>query len=143
MKLSFLCCALPLMLSAIACSGSSYAVVTPGGRAEQVRWSEEELLKDVAIQNRIKGEHATSHIARIAAAEEPHLHSRSDLFVTVLDGELRLHLEDTVLDVKPGMVIEIPKNTPHWAEPIDGKAVQVYLIFSPGYDPTDKVYTPR
>jgi quercetin dioxygenase-like cupin family protein len=62
----------------------------------------------------------------------PHRHPFEQVFM-ILQGRLRLHIEDEVHDCGPGTIMRIPPNALHWAEPpaaADSPVINVD-IFSP------------
>jgi quercetin dioxygenase-like cupin family protein len=62
----------------------------------------------------------------------PHRHPFEQVFM-LIEGRVRLHIEDAVHDCGPGTVLRIPPDALHWVEPpapADGVAVNID-IFSP------------
>ena len=104
-----------------------------------VRWTEEELVKDVAVRTlRVKKE-VSFHAIRLRTAEQPHIHEVHDVTVIVRKGRARVHLGDEVREIERGDRIVIPRGTVHWAENLGPDACEVYAIFRPAYDGTDYV----
>jgi quercetin dioxygenase-like cupin family protein len=60
----------------------------------------------------------------------PHQHEFEQIFL-LLEGKIRLHVGDEVVDCTAGTVVRIPPNTEHWVEapkPEDGIAVNMDLF---------------
>jgi len=98
----------------------------------------DEEAKDVAVKTLRQTEAASYHVVRLRKAEVPHTHDHSELSVTVLSGEVRMHLADRVIPVRPGDVIDIPKGTPHWAENAGQEPAFAHAVFSPALRPDDR-----
>lgn len=103
----------------------------------RVTWTAEESAKEIAVRSVRTTETASYHVIRLAGAEKPHRHLVSDLTVTVLRGQVRMHLGDQVEVVNAGQVIDVPRGTPHYAENIDREPSEAYVVFSPPFAPTD------
>lgn len=124
-----------------ACAGSPEpraAILAPSGLTERMDWTADEAARDVAIRTLGKTDAASSHAVRLLGAEKPHVHDRSDLFVFVLRGRVRMHLGDRVLDVFPGDAVEIPRGVVHWAENTARGASEAYVVFAPPFDGKDR-----
>jgi quercetin dioxygenase-like cupin family protein len=62
----------------------------------------------------------------------PHSHPFDQIFM-LIQGKVKLHVEDRIFDCGPGSVIRIPPNAMHWVEPPspeDGVAVNID-VFGP------------
>jgi quercetin dioxygenase-like cupin family protein len=62
----------------------------------------------------------------------PHSHPFDQIFM-LINGRVKLHVEDQVFDCGPGTVVRIPPNAVHWAEapsPEDGPAINID-VFGP------------
>src|SRR5688500_17221716 len=55
-------------------------------------------------------------IIRTDFEPKPHRHPQEQIFM-ILEGEVKLHIEDQVLDCPAGTIVRIPPNALHWAEP--------------------------
>jgi quercetin dioxygenase-like cupin family protein len=56
---------------------------------------------------------------------KPHKHVYEQIFM-ILEGRVKLHIEDQVIDCPAGTVLRIPPNAMHWAEgPEEGVAVNL------------------
>lgn len=113
-------------------------LVGANGPIPAPEWSAEEQGKEVALKTLRGAGDSSHHLVRLAKAEKPHVHDRSDLAVFVLSGPVRMHLGDRVFPVGPGDVVDIPKGTPHWAENAGDGPSFAYVVFSPAFDGKDR-----
>ena len=60
-----------------------------------------------------------------------HVHEDAEQIMLILDGKLRVHIEDQEsTEVRKGDIIVIPQNVPHWLESV-GCEAQFYEVFAP------------
>lgn len=52
----------------------------------------------------------------VIISSKPHKHLKTKQYYKILTGELRLHIEDSLILLKPGDSYVIPLNSVHWAE---------------------------
>ena len=102
-------------------------------------WTAEEIKKDIAIKTLTSVPEASYHLARLNAAEKPHIHRDHDLAVFILKGKARMHLANRVVEVRPGDVIEVGRGIVHWAERVGKEPAYAYVIFTPAFDGKDAV----
>jgi mannose-6-phosphate isomerase-like protein (cupin superfamily) len=117
-------------------------VLTPQGLQATFHWSDEQLARDVAAQPLRVTEHASYSIVRVRTAEKPHVHDHTDLVVTVLSGQVRMHLGEQVVDLGPGDVIDIPRGVMHWAQNMGVEACEAFVVGTPPYNGRDMRETP-
>lgn len=80
---------------------------------------------------------AADHVVRLAVMTEPyfwHYHPNSDEIFIVLEGILRIELEDQIIEVGQQQLFTIPHNTPHRTSPKGNRSVN--LTISSGYTET-------
>lgn len=65
------------------------------------------------------------------AGPPPHVHSREDETLYILDGELEVQLDDEVQIVSKGDFVWLPKGVPHRFTNTSGKPVRMILSFTP------------
>lgn len=112
---------------------SEVAKVSSSPKTPHYNWRdipEYELRKGV-IQKNFRGDRLliSYNYLHPGMATSPHSHDFEQVFM-LLEGRVRLHLDDEVLDCGPGTVVRIPPNVVHWAEPPrpeDGVALNVDL----------------
>lgn len=113
-------------------------LVYPDKIYEQMKWTKDELKKDIAIRHLHRSTYASTHLIRLKGNELPHYHDHHDLNVSVLSGKSTIHFKDHEVFLVPGDVIFIPKGTFHWAENTDPIASVVFVVFSPAFDGKDR-----
>ena len=128
-----------VVLSLTACQASDHAkLVFPDKTYQNVKWSQDELGKDISVRNLHHGADSSTHLIRLKGKEFPHYHDHHDLNVTVLSGKSIIHFHDHDVSLAPGDVIFIPQGTFHWAENTDPVASEVFAVFSPAFDGHDR-----
>lgn len=127
-----------LLIFLVSCRlGGEGQIVSPDETVTEIRWSKEDLRRDVAVKFLTKTDEASLHLVRLRGAEKPHVHDRHDLTVFVLKGKARLHLAGRTSVVKKGDLIVIPRGTVHWAESKSHESTEAYAVFSPPFDGED------
>src|SRR3989338_5366132 len=102
-------------------------LIGPGG-ASGIQWTAEERAKPFAKKDLGADAHSSRHLIYLKEPEKPHVHERSDLLVFVLKGKGSVHIRDQAFPIKKGDVVEIPQNTPHWAETENTGPMEVYAV---------------
>jgi len=68
------------------------------------------------------------HVIKVSVMTEPfywHLHPNSDESFLVIEGCLLIDLEDITIELLPGQLFTIPKNTNHCTRPKGNKSVNL------------------
>jgi len=68
------------------------------------------------------------HIVKVSIMTEPfywHLHPNSDETFLVVEGSLYIDLETTTIELSPGQLFSIPKNTKHRTRPNGNRSVNL------------------
>jgi len=68
------------------------------------------------------------HVIRVSVMTQPfywHLHPNSDESFLVIEGSLLIDLENTTVELLPGQLFTIPKNTNHRTRPKGSKSVNL------------------
>jgi quercetin dioxygenase-like cupin family protein len=65
------------------------------------------------------------------AGPPPHVHSREDETLYILDGELEVQLDDEVQIVSKGDFVWLPTGVPHRFTNVSGEPVRMVLSFTP------------
>ncbi len=128
----------------VACSGADGAgprAITADG-VREVRWSDDDMVKPIALRTAWVTPLASAHWVRAIGAEQPHVHDRTDMLVFVVSGHVRMHLGSQTIDATRGDVIEVPRGTPHWVENVDPDASVAYVVFTPAFDGSDRRFLP-
>lgn len=125
-------------LGLVSCASSGTGrVISPQGLPIQVIWTEEERAKDITLKTLRTTPEASFHLIHLKGTEKPHVHDRHDVAVFILSGEAEFSIQDRVLKVKAGDVLEVPSGMVHWAKNQDTDATVVYAVFTPPYDGKD------
>ena len=74
-------------------------------------------------------------IAVISGKSTPHLHKKMEEIYYVLEGSGQIYIENDVIDIKPGDLIEIPKNKYHHTKA--NKKIKIMVITHPKFDQGD------
>jgi len=81
-----------------------------------------------------------NHVVRVSVMTEPfywHLHPNSDETFLVMEGVVLIDLADATVELQPGQLFTIPKNTPHRTRPKGARSVN--LTFESADMETEKV----
>jgi mannose-6-phosphate isomerase-like protein (cupin superfamily) len=68
------------------------------------------------------------HVIRVSVMTQPfywHLHPNSDESFLVIEGSLLIDLENTTIELLPGQLFTVPKNTNHRTRPGGSKSVNL------------------
>ena len=68
------------------------------------------------------------HVVRASVMTEPfywHLHPNSDESFLVMEGSIYIDLEGRTIELAPGQLLTIPKNTPHRTRPKGERSVNI------------------
>ena len=85
-----------------------------------------------------RGEHSSIALVRIRDREQPHVHTRYDLAVTLAAGSGTLWLNGTPLPMRAGDVAFIPQGTPHYFVNDGGAPAAALVVFSPPFSGPDQ-----
>lgn len=69
-----------------------------------------------------------NHVVRVSVMTEAfywHLHPNSDETFLVMEGVVVIDLADATVELQPGQLFTIPKNTPHRTRPKVGRSVNL------------------
>jgi quercetin dioxygenase-like cupin family protein len=84
-----------------------------------------------------RGESMSLHLIQIRDREQPHVHTRYDLTVIVVEGKGSLWLEDEKLAMRAGDVAFIPRGTRHFFVNEGRAPAAAAVAFSPPFDGPD------
>ncbi|MCC6581397.1 MAG: cupin domain-containing protein [Phycisphaeraceae bacterium] len=111
--------------------------LTPQRMMDRLEWSDAERSQDLAVKTYRVTRSASTSFILLNTAEKPHVHDHHDLIVTVLSGQVRMHLALQSVDLRPGDVVDIPRGTVHWAQNIGKTPSEALAVFTPPYDGRD------
>ena len=89
-----------------------------------------------------QGEQSSIALVQIRDREQPHVHSRYDLTVTLVDGSGTLWLDGTVLPMRAGDVAYIPRGTPHYFVNAGRTPAAALVSFAPPFSGPDQQPVP-
>jgi mannose-6-phosphate isomerase-like protein (cupin superfamily) len=84
-----------------------------------------------------RGESSSAHLIQVRDGEKPHVHTRYDLTVVVVEGRGSLWLADQKLPMKTGDVAFIPRGTRHYFINEGRVPAAAIVVFSPPFDGPD------
>ena len=114
-------------------------LITPTMVYTNTRWTPDELSRDVAVRSMRVTRYASYHMIAVNKSEQPHVHDKHDVAVTLLSGRARLHLGLKTFELNPGDVVELPRGNLHWIENLGGAVpAEAFAVFSPPYQGRDK-----
>ncbi len=108
-----------------------WKAVVPEGVVEKVAWTEEDLSKDPVTRNIKLTNDSSFHFLHLQGSEKPHTHDDHDLYAFMISGECRLTMAGKQFELKKDDAVFIPRGTVHWAENVDPKGSEAYVIFVP------------
>lgn len=79
------------------------------------------------------------HLVQIADREQPHVHQRHDLTVTLVRGTGAFHIGGRTLRMDEGDVASVPRGVPHFFVNHSSSPAVAFVTFVPPYDGTDRV----
>jgi mannose-6-phosphate isomerase-like protein (cupin superfamily) len=85
-----------------------------------------------------RGESSSVSLVQIRDREQPHIHTRYDLTVTLVRGSGTLWLDGAELPMRAGDVAFIPKATPHYFINADGEPAAALVVFAPPFTGPDQ-----
>lgn len=131
-----------LAIVALGCGGSSQylrsdppLLVDAATLISQAPLAPDENIRAVEIE---RGESASTHLVRIRDRETPHVHTRYDLTVVLLEGHGTLVLGGQPLSMRTGDVAFVPKGTPHYFVNESSEPTAAIVSFSPAFDGADQ-----
>ncbi len=114
-----------------------WKAVVPEGVVEKVAWTEEELSKDPTTRNITATKDSSFHFLHLQGSERPHTHDDHDLYAFIISGESKLNMAGKEFILKQGDGVFIPRGTVHWAENVDPKGSEAYVVFVPALTEPD------
>jgi quercetin dioxygenase-like cupin family protein len=100
----------------------------------QIDWSEVEWknIRPGVDQKAFSGVGATVALHRLMPGHEPRPHSHSNEQIAyIVEGRMRFHIGDEVVDLGPGGIVVIPGGVTHWGEVLGSEPVLNLDIFTP------------
>ena len=127
---------------AMGCGGSPQYIrsdppllVDAATMISQAPLAPDENIRAVEIE---RGESASTHLVRIRDRETPHVHTRYDLTVILLQGRGTLFLAGKALPMRTGDVAFVPKETRHYFVNEGSEPAAALVSFAPAFDGPDQ-----
>lgn len=98
--------------------------------------------KRALVTEILRGEQASVNAWQITDAMPPHLHREHEEVIFVRTGRARARIGDRDVDLKPGDVFLVPKNTVHAARAYGEEPFTGVSLFAPAFDGKDRVPVP-
>jgi quercetin dioxygenase-like cupin family protein len=85
-----------------------------------------------------RGESSSISLVQVRDREQPHVHTRYDLTVTLARGSGTLWLNGAALPMRAGDVAFIPKGTPHYFVNGGDEPAAALVVFAPAFSGPDQ-----
>jgi mannose-6-phosphate isomerase-like protein (cupin superfamily) len=87
-----------------------------------------------------RGAEASLHLVQVREGVRPHYHRDRDETVYVLRGEARFTLAGEEFDLRPGMLLHVPRRLVHSVRVMGKEPCAVLSIFTPPFDGEDRIF---
>lgn len=122
------------------------ALVAAGVAEGQLVDSEEVLARHTpdpatgaSVSEVLRGEQASVNVWQLSGEMPLHLHREHEEVVVVRSGRARARLGEKTIDLGPGDVLLVPRNTVHGARTIGEEPLVGVSVFAPAFDGKDRV----
>ena len=136
-SMGFLTCLAFFNLSCAKEKEFTWQAVLPEGSMGKSVWTSEELSKDPATHNLKITNDSSFHLLHLRGSEKPHTHDDHDLYAFMISGECKLTMAGKTYELKKDDAVFIPRRTVHWAENVDPKGSDAYVVFVPALTERD------
>ncbi len=109
---------------------------------EVVRANPIDPAKGVSVTEVLRGEQASVNVWQVTDTMAAHLHREHEEIIIVRSGRARARIGDRDVDLGPGDVFLVPKNTVHAARAIGEEPFVGVSVFAPAFDGRDRVPVP-
>lgn len=99
--------------------------------------------KVASVTEVLRGTQASVNVWQITGDMPSHLHREHEEVIVVRSGRARARIGDTTVDLGPGDVFLVPKNTVHAARAYGEEPFVGVSVFAPAFDGKDRVPTPE
>lgn len=120
----------------------SRAADPPVVSLEQALAQHADPSKGAVVAEILRGEQASVNAWQITDVMPPHLHREHEEVIIVRTGRARARIGDRDVDLKPGDVFLVPKNTVHAARAYGEEPFTGVSVFAPAFDGKDRVPVP-
>jgi quercetin dioxygenase-like cupin family protein len=98
--------------------------------------------KGAVVTEILRGEQASVNVWQITDTMAAHLHREHEEIIIVRSGRARARIGDRDVDLGPGDVFLVPRNTVHAARAIGEEPFVGVSVFAPAFDGKDRVAVP-
>lgn len=131
-------------------ASATLAFVPANGRAEPPVVAMEDVLranpidpaKGVAVTEILRGTQASVNVWQVTDTMPAHLHRNHEEIIIVRSGRARARIGDRDVDLGPGDVFLVPRDTVHAARAIGEEPFVGVSVFAPAFDGSDRVPAP-
>lgn len=127
---------------ALAPVARSRAADPPVVSLEQALAQHADPSKGAIVTEILRGEQASVNAWQITDVMPAHLHREHEEIIIVRTGRARARIGDRDVDLKPGDVFLVPKNTVHAARAYGEEPFTGVSVFAPAFDGKDRVPVP-
>ena len=127
---------------ALASPAASRAEDPPVVSLDQALAAHADPAKGALVTEILRGEQASVNAWQISDAMPPHLHKDHEEIIIVRTGRARARIGERDVDLKPGDVFLVPKNTVHAARAYGEEPFSGVSVFAPAFDGKDRVPVP-
>lgn len=135
------CACLPALLLT-ACTAREPQLLTPGPPTRAPAAATAAPLKSgesIRPRELRRSDSASISLIRIRDRESPHMHTRYDLTVVLVEGSGTLWLDGAPLPMRVGDVAFVPRGIPHWFINEGDAPAAALVTFAPPYTGPDQV----
>jgi mannose-6-phosphate isomerase-like protein (cupin superfamily) len=134
--------ALITVVAALLLPRAGGAADPPVVSLEQALATHADPQKGAVVAEILRGEQASVNAWQITDAMPPHLHREHEEVIIVRTGRARARIGDRDVDLGPGDVFLVPKNTVHAARAYGEEPFTGVSVFAPAFDGKDRVPVP-
>jgi quercetin dioxygenase-like cupin family protein len=136
-----------VLLLAAGCDSTDRALLLPRpphGTAYDTLIAESPLAagENIRVRELEHGDSSSVSLVQIRDREQPHVHTRYDLTVTLVEGWGTLWLDGTALPMQAGSTAFIPKGTPHYFVNQGSTPAAALVAFAPPFSGPDQAPVP-
>jgi mannose-6-phosphate isomerase-like protein (cupin superfamily) len=91
----------------------------------------------------LRGTQASVNVWQISGQMPPHLHRGHEEVIVVRSGRARARIGDRTVELGPGDVLLVPKDTVHAARTVGEEPLVGVSVFAPPFDGSDRVPVPE
>jgi quercetin dioxygenase-like cupin family protein len=90
----------------------------------------------------LRGASSSVNVWQITGSMPAHLHREHEEVIVVRSGRARAQIGEQTLDLGPGDVVLVPRNTVHGARALGEEPMVGFSVFAPAFDGKDRVPMP-